>query len=277
LAKKSQHFTCATSAHFYIVNIEAIKVFFLQTRKWLLPLFVLMLSGCGHPPLTLEDDASIPSDYTYIIGPGDNISIFVWGNPDISTSATVRPDGKITIPLAEDLSASGKTPAQLARIMEKSLAKYVRDPQVVIMVSGFEGVYSQQVRIIGQLSGGGGGGGSMGGMGGGGSMGGMGGGGSMGGMGGGGSMGGMGGGGGGARFSARAFPYKKDMTLLDLMIQVGGLGQYADGNRASIIRNVNGESQQFGIRINDLIDEADLSANVKILPGDIVIIPEAFF
>lgn len=238
-------------------------MFFLQVIKWLLPVLIFLLYGCGHPQLTQEDDAVIPSDYTYIIGPGDSINIFVWGNPDISTTATVRPDGKITIPLAEDLIASGKTPAQLARIMEKSLAKYVRDPQVVIMVGGFQGVYSQQVRIIGQLSGGGGvGGGIGGGMGAG-----------LGGSG----LGGGAGAGGGSRFSARSFPYKKDMTLLDLMIQVGGLGQYADGNRASIVRNINGEMQQFGIRIDDLIEDADLSANIKILPGDIVIIPEAFF
>ncbi|MDD5579537.1 MAG: polysaccharide export protein [Methylobacter sp.] len=219
-------------------------------------MLVLLASGCGYPQLTQEEDAVIPSDYTYIIGPGDSVTIFVWGNPDISTTATVRPDGKITIPLAEDLLASGKTPSQLARVMEKELGKYVRDPQVVIMVGGFQGVYTQQVRIVGQLSGGS----------------------SSGGGGGGGSSGGAGvGGGGGARFSAKAFPYKKDMTLLDLMIQVGGLGQYSDGNRASIIRNINGEQQHFGIKIDDLINNADLSANVKILPGDIVIIPEAFF
>jgi len=220
---------------------------FLKKNK-LAFLFALLASGCGLPQLSPDDSASIPSDYTYIIGPGDSVNIFVWGNPDISTTATVRPDGKITIPLAEDLPASGKTPSQLARDMEKKLAKYVRDPQVVIMVGGFQGVYSQQVRIVGQLSGGGGGGGGS-----------------------------FGGGGGGSRFSAKAFPYKKDMTLLDLMIQLGGLGQYSDGNRASIVRTVNGELQQVGIRIDDLIDNADLSANVKILPGDIVIIPEAFF
>jgi len=211
-------------------------------------MLVLLASGCGYPPLSQDEDATIPSDYTYIIGPGDSVNIFVWGNPDISTSATVRPDGKITIPLAEDLLASGKTPSQLARVMEKALAKYVRDPQVVIMVGGFQGVYSQQVRIIGQIGGGGGGGGSS-----------------------------SGGGGGSAHYSAKAFPYKKDLTLLDLVIQIGGLGQYADGNRASIIRNIDGEPQHFGVRIDDLVDNADLTANVKILPGDILIIPEAFF
>jgi len=226
-------------------------------------MLILLVSGCGYPPISQEEDAIIPSDYTYKIGPGDSVNIFVWGNPDISTTATVRPDGKITIPLAEDLLASGKTPSQLARVMEKALAKYVRDPQVVIMVGGFQGVYSQQVRIIGQLSGGGG---SSGG-GGGGSSGG----------GGGGFSGGGGGGGGSAHYSAKAFPYKKDMTLLDLVIQIGGLGQYADGNKASIIRNIDGEPQHFGIRIDDLVDDADLTANVKILPGDIIIIPEAFF
>jgi polysaccharide export outer membrane protein len=126
--------------------------------------------------------------------------------------------------------------------MEKALSKYVRDPQVVIMVGGFQGVYSQQVRIIGQLSGGGGGGG-----------------------------------GGSAHYSAKSFPYKKDMTLLDLVIQIGGMGQYADGNRASIIRNIDGEPQHFGIRIDDLVDNSDLTANIKILPGDIIIIPESFF
>ena len=219
---------------------------FLKKIKLLFCALVLLVSGCGYPPLTQEEDAIIPSDYTYIIGPGDSVTIFVWGNPDISTTATVRPDGKITIPLAEDLLASGKTPSQLARVMEKKLAKYVRDPQVVIMLAGGQGVYSQQVRIIGQLSGGGGG-----------------------------SSGG--GGGGSAHYSARAFPYKKDMTLLDLVIQIGGLGQFADGNGASIIRNVDGEPQHFGIRIDDLVDNADLTANVKILPGDIIIIPEAFF
>lgn len=238
--------------------------------RWPVLLFALILSGCGGPPpLSQEDDFSVPSDYTYIIGPGDSVNIFVWGNPDISTTATVRPDGKITIPLAEDLPASGKTPYQLARLMEKELGKYVRDPQVVIMVSGFQGVYSQQVRIIGQISGGGTGGGAGGGAGGG-----FGGGG----FGGGGFGGGVGGGGSGySGFSARTFPYKKGMTLLDLMIQVGGLSQFADGNRASIVRNVDGEPQTFGIRIDDLLEDADLSANVKILPGDIVIIPEAFF
>ncbi len=202
------------------------------------------LAGCSYPPL---ENVEFPSDYTYIIGPGDGVQIFVWGNPDISTSVTVRPDGKINTPLIDDLMASGKTPNKLARDIEKELSKFVRDPQVAVMVSGFQGIYSQQIRVIGQISGGssGGGGGSR--------------------------------GGGANRNSARSLPYTKGMSLLDLMIQLGGIGQYADGNRSSIIRVVDGDYKQFGIRIDDLIEDGDLSANVNMMPGDIVIVPAAFF
>ncbi|WP_031433192.1 XrtA/PEP-CTERM system exopolysaccharide export protein [Methylomarinum vadi] len=200
---------------------------------------LLIVSGCAYPPL--DEEMDFPTDYTYVIGPGDSLEIFVWGNPDISRSVTVRPDGKIATPLINDLMAVGKTPNELARDIEKELSKFVRDPQVAVMVGGFNGVHSQQVRVIGQISGGGGGGL------------------------------------GANRYSARSLPYNVDMTLLDLVIQLGGVGQYGDGNRASIIRMVDGEQKQFGVRIDDLLENADLSANVKIMPGDILLVPEAFF
>ena len=209
----------------------------------------LVFAGCSHPPL--QNDATLSDDYTYIIGPGDNVNIFVWGHPDVSMSVPVRPDGKITLPLVEDVVAIGKTPYEMARTMEKELAVYIRDPKVVVMVTGFQGVYEQQIRIVGQISGGGGGnsGGNSGG----------------------------GGGGGGNRYSGQTVPYQKGMTLLDLVIIIGQIGQYADGNRASIIRNVNGKPQQFGVKMDDLVEDADMSLNVKIMPGDILVIPEAFF
>lgn len=209
----------------------------------------LGLTACSYPPL---EDVEMPEDYTYIIGPGDSMEIFVWGNPDISRGVVVRPDGKITTPLVNDLMASGKTPYELARDVEKELSKYVRDPQVVIMVTGFKGIYPQQIRVIGQISGGGSSSSSFGG-------------------------GGSYGGGGFNRSSARSFPYSKEMSLLDLLIQLGGIGQYADGNRASIIRVVDGKQQHFSVRIDDLLEDGDMSANVKMMPGDILIVPEAFF
>ena len=213
-------------------------------------LFILvclfMLSGCYYPPLL--ENVELPPDYTYKIGPGDGLEIFVWGNPDISTGVTVRPDGKINTPLIDDLLVIGKTPNELARIVEKELSKFVRDPQVAIMVGGFQGIYSQQVRMIGQISSGGGGGG-----------------------------GGGGGVGGGNRYTAQSVPYVKGMSLLDLIIEIGGIGIYGDGNRSSVVRVIDGEYTQFGVRIDDLIEDADLTANVNIMPGDILLVPEAFF
>ncbi|QPK65691.1 polysaccharide biosynthesis/export family protein [Methylomonas sp. LL1] len=218
-------------------------------RIGLMVVLLIGFSGCSQP---LLEDVRQASDYTYRIGPGDNVNIFVWGNPELSTSAAVRPDGKITVPLVEELLASGKTPFQLARDIEKVLSVYVKSPQVVVMVSGFKGVRDQQIRIIGRIGGGGGGG-----------------------SGGGGSGGGSGGGGIG-RYQGKSIPYERGMTLLDVVIQIG-LNQYADGNRASVIRDVDGDLKSYRVRIDDLIDDADLSANVLMMPGDILIIPDAYF
>lgn len=222
-------------------------------------LSMLFVVSCSHPPLNSE--IAMPSDYTYIIGPGDGLEIFVWDNPDISKSVIVRPDGKISTPLIDDLLVTGKTPSQLAREIEGSLGKFVREPLVSVIVSSFEGVYQQQVRVIGQISGGSGGSSSRGGSTGGSS----------------GSRGTGGGSGGANRYSAKTFPYRKEMTLLDLMIQLGGIGEYGDGNRSSIIRKIDGVNHQFGVKIDDLIEKGDLSANIKIFPGDILIVPESFF
>lgn len=206
------------------------------------------LSGCTQPYL---EDVRQSSDYTYQIGPGDSVNIFVWGNPELSTSASVRPDGKITVPLVEELLASGKTPFQLARDIEAVLSTYVKSPQVVVMVSGYKGVRDQQIRVIGRIGGGSGGGIS------------------------GGISGGSAGGGIG-RYQGKSLPYERGMTLLDVIIQIG-LNQFADGNRASVIREVDGDLKSYRVRIDDLIDDADLSANVLMMPGDILIIPDAYF
>lgn len=168
-------------------------------------------------------------DYSYLIGPGDSLSIFVWRNPDVSGSFLVRPDGMITTSLVEDIPVSGKTPTALARDLEQELGKYIRDPIVTVSVAGFNGPFSEQVRVIGEAS------------------------------------------------SPRAINYTEDMTLLDLMIRVGGLTEFADGDDAKLIRVVNGAQKQFSIKLNALIKEGDISKNVDILPGDILIIPEAWF
>ena len=186
--------------------------------------------GCASQyPALPASSKQIESTPDYLIGPGDSVLIFVWRNPELTTTVPVRPDGKITTPLVEDVPASGKTPTQLARDMEKVLSKYIREPVVTVIVNGFVGPYSQQVRVVGEAA------------------------------------------------KPQALAYREKMSLLDVMITVGGLTEFADGNKASVVRYVNGKRKQFGVRIEDLIRDGDITANVDMLPGDILIIPEAFF
>jgi polysaccharide export outer membrane protein len=165
----------------------------------------------------------------YRIGPLDNLNIFVWRNPDLSISVPVRPDGRISVPLIEDLEVTGKTPTQAARDIEKQLGVFIQDPIVTVIVSGFVGPFQDQVRVIGEAT------------------------------------------------RPQALPYRDAMSLLDVMIIVGGVTDFAAGNRATITRVVNGEQRQFRVRIDDLIRDGDITANVKILPGDVLVIPEAWF
>jgi len=168
------------------------------------------------------------ADYTYIIGAGDNLNIMVWRNPELSMSVPVRPDGKIAAPLVDELVAQGKTSVQLAREIEVVLGKYVRDPIVTVMVSGFVGPYSEQIRVVGEAA------------------------------------------------RPQFLPYKSKMTLLDVMIAVGGLTDFASGNSATILRTGDG-NKQYTVRLSDLIKRGDVSANVEMRPGDILIIPQSLF
>lgn len=189
----------------------------------------LLLGGCATPHSGAPVDAGAVPQSDYLIGPGDNLSIIVWRNPEVSQVVPVRPDGKITTPLVEDLPASGKTSTELARDIEKALAKFIQQPVVTVIVTGFVGTYGEQIRVIGQAA------------------------------------------------KPQSLPYRRDMSILDVMIAVGGVTEFAAGNKASIIRMVDGKQQQFTVRLNDLIKNGDISANVPMRPGDILVIPESFF
>ena len=203
-----------------------------NNTKWLTCLAVvfsaLILGGCAGTPRLSAGDEQVPT-HDYLVGPGDSVNIIVWRNPEVSMSVPVRPDGKITTPLVEDLPATGKTSSQLARDIEKALAKYIQDPIVTVIVTGFVGPYSEQIRVIGQAA------------------------------------------------KPQALPFRENMTALDVLIAVGGITEFAAGNKATIIRNVGGKQQQFGVRLSDLIKDGDISANVPMRPGDILVIPESFF
>ncbi|SEA57669.1 XrtA/PEP-CTERM system exopolysaccharide export protein [Alkalimonas amylolytica] len=203
-------------------------------RGLLLVVFALLIAGCSSkstlPVATVHNSLTTSvENYQYLVGPGDNLSIFVWRNPELSGSFLVRPDGMISTSLVEDIPVSGKTPTQVARDMEQVLSQFIRDPIVTVSVSGFVGPYSEQVRVIG------------------------------------------------AAANPQAVNYRQYMTMLDLMIQVGGLADFASGNRAQLVRTVDGRQVSYRVRLDDLIRDGDIRANVDMLPGDIVIIPEAWF
>lgn len=190
----------------------------------------VLLAACGsmqaqHPPAPA---AAASADYSYLIGPGDNLNIVVWRNPELSMSVPVRPDGKVSAPLVDEIVAQGKTSVEMAREVEKALGKYVRDPIVTVIVTSFVGPYSEQIRVVGEAA------------------------------------------------RPQFLPFKQKMTLLDVMIAVGGLTDFADGNAATILRGSDG-NKQYSVRLKDLIKRGDVSANVEMRPGDILIIPQSFF
>jgi polysaccharide export outer membrane protein len=188
----------------------------------------LFIAGCMTPRYPPAPTESATADYNYHIGALDTINVIVWRNPELSMSVPVRPDGKITTPLIDDLPALGKTPTELERDMEKALIKYIRDPVVTVIVTTFVGPTSEQIRVIGEAT------------------------------------------------KPQILPYRKDMTVLDVMIAVGGLTDFADGNSASVFRVAEG-GKLYSLRLRDLVKRGDISANVEMRPGDIVIIPQSWF
>lgn len=176
-------------------------------------------------PASAADAAE--SSPAYLIGPLDQLEIFVWRAPELSTNVTVRPDGRISTPLVEDMVASGKTPSTLANDLEKSLKKYVRSPEVTVIVSNFSGSFDQQVRVLGEAQ------------------------------------------------QPIALPFQAGMTVLDVMVAVGGLTEFAAGNRSVLIRGQGEERDSYRLRLDDLIRKGNIGANVPVLPGDVILIPES--
>jgi polysaccharide export outer membrane protein len=195
-----------------------------------------VLTGCAGgggpelPPAAFVGSREQPSE-EYVIGPMDQLNIFVWRNPELSAKVQVRPDGRITTPLVNDMPAVGKTPAMLADDMKIALGTYIKDPIVSVIVESPQSTYSQSIRIVG------------------------------------------------ATEKPASIPYRANMTLLDAMIAVGGLNQYAAGNRARLVRQDRntGQQRQYNVKLGKLLKDGDPSANVKLEPGDVIIIPESMF
>lgn len=196
---------------------------------------MVLLGGCSatstqnEPAGTAAPSVQNEGVADYRIGPGDQLRIFVWNNPDVSAEVPVRPDGLISTPLVEDLLAAGKTPTELARELERRLSEYIRSPQVNVIVQQFRGTISDQIKVVGEAA------------------------------------------------NPRALPYRANMTVLDVMIEVGGLSEFASGNRAKIMRNENGKVREIPVRLKDLMERGRMEANVMMQPGDVVVIPQSIF
>ena len=197
----------------------------------------LALAACAStggpelPPAAFASGQEQPSE-EYVIGPLDELTIHVWRNPELSAEKIqVRPDGRITSPLVTDMPAVGKTPAMLAEDLRLQLSRYIEQPIVSVIVTEFNGTFSNQVRIIG------------------------------------------------ATERPASLPYRANMTVLDAMIAVGGLSEFAAGNKAKLIRfdRQIGRQREYRLRLGDLLREGDARANVMLQPGDVIIIPESLF
>jgi polysaccharide export outer membrane protein len=196
--------------------------------------FVLALSMAVLVPVSVHAQpnaasAKQPGGTEYKIGPGDKLNVFVWGQKDLSAEVPVRPDGKISTPLVEDMVAVGKTPTQLARDIEHVLSEYIRTPHVTVIVEQSVGTFASQIRVLGEV------------------------------------------------MMPGAVPYRERMTLLDVMLQVGGLTEFAAGNRSKLIRTVDGKRKVFRVRLDKLLNHGDLSQNMPVEPGDVVTVPKALF
>ena len=192
----------------------------------------LLIVGCSSGPSVRNVDSVETVETTtseYRIGPGDELQVFVWEHPDLTLNVPVRPDGKISTPLVEDMVAEGKTPTQLADDIEKILNEYVRGPVVSVIVQQFVGQFSEQIRVVGQAN------------------------------------------------NPQALSYREGITLLDVMIEVGGLTQFAAGNKAKIVRRQGGDETEIPVRLGDLMKKGVIAQNTAMRPGDVLIIPESFF
>ncbi len=202
-------------------------------RKWITLLLMQLIAWPAMTQTLSEpvEDSGLPASKVgddYVIGPGDTLQVYVWRNPEYSTTVPVRPDGKISTPLVENMVAVGKTPSVLARDIEVVLSEFIRTPQVNIIVTQAVSSFSQ-VKVIGQVA------------------------------------------------KAQSLPYREGMTVLDAVLAVGGLNTFAAGNRAKLVRRINGKDIETKIRLDDLINDGSMKYNLPLQPGDVIVVPQSRF
>jgi polysaccharide export outer membrane protein len=211
----------------FVISAKSLKSreFLGYLMLWLASLTAAIPAG---PAAAAEATVSPAVSPDYRIGPGDTLKVSVFQNDELTATLPVRPDGKISTPLVEDMVAVGKTPSQLARDIEKSLAEYIKAPKVSVVVTIALSVYSQ-VKVIGQVK------------------------------------------------TPQSLPYRDGMTVLDAVLAVGGLSQFAAGNRARLVRTENGKQTEIKVKLDALLNDGDMKQNLALKPSDVLVVPETRF
>ncbi|MEX1033995.1 MAG: XrtA/PEP-CTERM system exopolysaccharide export protein [Cellvibrionaceae bacterium] len=195
----------------------------------------LFLAGCGSVP---ESADYAPARNTnplllvdqYRIGVDDQIQVTVWKNPDLSVTVPVRPDGRISMPLAGEIVAGGKTPEAVAADITQKLSTYIRDPQVAVILTELRShQFLSRVRVSGAVR------------------------------------------------NPSSLAYRQGMTVLDLVLEAGGLNDFAAGNSAKLYRQSNDGIVAIPIKLSDVLNRGEVATNYAIEPGDILTVPERLF
>ena len=183
-------------------------------------------AGTTAPPPTAETPQTGFAD-EYRIGVGDTLSINVWRNEDLSIDVPVRPDGKVSVPLAGDVAVGNKTPEEVGADITERLSKYIRDPYVTVIVTDMgSDQYRSRVRVTGAVE------------------------------------------------TPLSAPYRQGMTVLDVVLEAGGLTEFANPSKATLYRS---SGERVAIDLRGILQRGDMRTNLALQPGDVVTVPERAF
>ena len=200
--------------------------------QWVvIPALVLNLAACvSDAEITGGNQVPEKIEGDYRIGVDDRVQVTVWRNPELTVTAPVRPDGKISVPIIGDVQAGGQTPAEVAETIRKRLSEYIREPNVAVILTELRShEFLTRVRVTGAVR------------------------------------------------TPRSIPHRQGMTVLDAVLEAGGVTEFASPNRARLFRKTKEKTEVFPIELGDILRKGRLETNLLLSPGDVITVPERLF